>query len=74
MVLISLKPTKMTIDWQWHDNIEIDNLDIPGRHQGVVQWNYYYLVLYQMSNSQHISNVINQIEINNQLFMKSLNE
>ena len=64
----------MSIDGQWHDNIEIGNLDIPGRHQGVVQWKYYYLVLYQVSNSQHISNVVYQIEINNQLFMKSLNE
>ena len=72
MVLISLKPTKMTMDCQWHDNIEISNLDIPGRHQGVVQWKFYYLVLYQVSNSQHISNVVNQIEISNQLFMKSL--
>ena len=51
MVLISLKPTKMTIDWQWHDNIEIGNLDFPGRHQGVVQWKYYNLALYQVSNS-----------------------
>ena len=72
MVLISLKPTKMTMDWQWHDNIEIGNLDIPGRYQGVVQWKFYYLVLYQVSNSQDISNVVNQIEISNQLFMKSL--
>ena len=64
----------MTIDWQWRDNLEISNLDIPGRHLGVIQWNYDYLVLYQVSNSQHISNVINQIEINYQLFMKSLNE
>ena len=61
MVLISLKPAKMTMDW--HDNIEISNLDIPGRHQGVVQWKIYDLVLYQVSNSQHISNVVNQIEI-----------
>ena len=28
--------------------------------------------LYQVSNSQHISNVVNQIEISNQFFMKSL--
>ena len=69
MVLISLKPTKMTMDWQWHDNIEIGNLDIPGRHQGVVQWTFYYLVLIQVSNSQHISNVVNQIEISNQLLV-----
>ena len=62
----------MTVDWQWHDNIEIGNLDIPGRHLGVVQWKFYYLVLYQVSNSQHISNVVNQIEKSNQLFMKSL--
>ena len=55
-------------------NIEICNLDIPGRPQGVVQWKYYYLVLCQVSNSQHISNVVNQMEINDQLFMKSLNE
>ena len=72
MVLISLKPTKMTMDWQWHDNIKIYNLDIPGRPQVVVQWKFYYLVLYQVSNSQHISNLVNQIEISNQLFMKSL--
>ena len=60
----------MTMDSQWHDNIEIGNLDIPGRHQGLVQWKFYYLVLYQVSNSQHISIVVNQIEISNQLFMK----
>ena len=35
----------MTMDLQWHDNIEISNLDIPGRHQGVVQWKFYYLRL-----------------------------
>ena len=63
MVLISLKHTKMTRDWQWHDNIEISNLVIPSRYQSVVQWKFYYLVLYQVSNSQHISNVVNQIEI-----------
>ena len=62
----------MTMDWQLHDKIKISNLDIPGRPQGVVQWKLYYLVLYQVSNSQHISNVVNQIEISNQFFMKSL--
>ena len=62
MVLISLNPTKMTMDWQ-RLNIEIVNSDITGRHQGLVQWKFYYLVLYQVSNSQHISNVVNQIEI-----------
>ena len=31
----------------------------------------YYLVLYQVSNSQHISNVVNQIEISHELFKKS---
>ena len=62
----------MTMDWQWYDNTEIGNLDISGRHQGVVQWKFYYLVLYQVRNGQHISNVVNQIEISNQLFMKSL--
>ena len=72
MVLISLKPTKMTMDRQRHDNIKISNLDIPGRPQVVVKWKFYYLVLYQVSNSQHISNVVNQIEISNQFFMKSL--
>ena len=72
MVLISLKATKMTMDWQWHDNIEISKLDNPGRPQGVVQWNFYYLVYNQVGNSQHISNVVNQIEISNQLFKKSL--
>ena len=71
-MLISLKPTKMTMDWQWQDNLKISNLDIPGRPQGVLQWTFYYLVLYQVSNSQHISNVVNQIEISNQFFMKSL--
>ena len=70
--VISLKATKMTKYWQWHDNIEIGNLDIPGRHQGVVQSNFYYLVYNQVSNSQHISSVVNQIEISNQLFIKSL--
>ena len=60
------------MDWQWHDNVEISNSDIPGRHQGVVQWKLYYLVSYQVSNSQHILNVVNQIEISNQLFMKSI--
>ena len=45
----------MTIDWQWHDNIEISNLDTPGRHQGVVQWKYVLqFSLYQVSNRQHI--------------------
>ena len=53
----------MTMDWQWHDNIKISNLDIPSRPQGVVQWKFYYLVLYQVSNSQQISNVVNQMEI-----------
>ena len=50
------------MDWQWHDNIEIGNIDIPGRHQGVVQWKIYYIVLYQVCHNQHISNVVNQIE------------
>ena len=57
---------------EWHDKIEIGNLDVPARPQGVVQWVFYYLVLYQVRNCQHISNVVNQIEISNQLFMKSL--
>ena len=67
MVLISLKRTKMTMEWQWHDNINICNIYIPGRHQGVVQWKFYYLVLYQVSNSQHISNMVKRIKISNQL-------
>ena len=62
----------MTMNWQWNDHIDIGNLDIPGRHQSVVQWKFYYLVLYQVSYSQHISDVVNQIEISNQLFVKSL--